>query len=501
MLTSYLKRRLSWRLLTSILLFSSIITLIGAALQLYLDYQRDLEYVDDRIESIRITHLGSLTTSLWKLDHPQLATESGNIARMRDVVAVKIHVNGKVAYQAGDEVSPEDRIRTRRFPMIYEDERHRAELGALEVVVSLSGVRQRLFDRVLVILGTQALKTFLVSIFFLFIIHLLVVRHLHVMSAYARVLRIGHLDTEIKLDRPAHPPKQRDELDEVVDAINAMRQNLQQDVAVRETIEAELRRHRDELDALVAQRTAELEKIAIELKNSNQELQSFAYTLSHDLQEPLRMISSYMQLLKRRYKGKLEQDADEFIAYAMDGAKRMSAMIDGLLQYSRVETQGEPFSLHDLDEVLDEALANLRLIIEDSTAEVDKNPLPTLATDASQMQRLFQNLIGNALKFRGDVSPRVRIEAERHGAEWVFSIADNGIGIPPEQAERIFNMFQRLHTREEYPGMGIGLAVCKRIVERHGGRIWVESELGNGCTFFFTLPAEGYGFPEKDLEI
>jgi light-regulated signal transduction histidine kinase (bacteriophytochrome) len=232
----------------------------------------------------------------------------------------------------------------------------------------------------------------------------------------------------------------------------------------------------------------QLEKAASKLESSNQELQQFAYVVSHDLQEPLRMVSSYLALLERRYKDQLDSDADEFIDFAVDGAKRMSGMIDGLLQYSRVETQGAPFVETDLEAAFAEARSNLNLAMQESGAELDQGPLPTVAADASQMARLFQNLLGNALKFRREEPPRLRVEANQQEEEWVISVSDNGIGIAADETKRIFGMFQRLHTREEYPGTGIGLAVCKRIVERHGGRIWVESTEGEGSTFFFTLP-------------
>ena len=261
-------------------------------------------------------------------------------------------------------------------------------------------------------------------------------------------------------------------------------------ITARRRAESALRRSYAELEQRVRERTAELEEASRKLEASNNELQQFAYVISHDLQEPLRMVSSYLKLLSRRYRNKLDQDADEFIGFAVDGARRMATMIDGLLQYSRVETQGEPFADTDLEQVLAEALANLRLAVEESAAEITHSPLPTVAADADQMERLLQNLIGNALKFRKDAPPKVRIEARRQEREWVVSVADNGIGISPEQTEHIFAMFQRLHTREEYPGLGIGLAVCKRIVERHGGRIWVESRAHEGATFYFTLPGE-----------
>lgn len=201
------------------------------------------------------------------------------------------------------------------------------------------------------------------------------------------------------------------------------------------------------------------------------------------------MVASYTQLLARRYQGKLDQDADEFIAYAVDGAKRMQALINDLLIYSRVGTQRREFERTDLGEVVDHVIADLALAIEEAHATVTRGDLPTVLADSVQMGQLFQNLISNAIKFRGSADPDVRITAERDGDQWRLAVRDNGIGIAPEFSDRIFGIFQRLHTRTEYPGTGIGLAICKKIVERHGGQIWVESQPGEGATFYFTLPA------------
>ncbi|MFA7241451.1 MAG: ATP-binding protein [Sulfuricellaceae bacterium] len=246
-------------------------------------------------------------------------------------------------------------------------------------------------------------------------------------------------------------------------------------------------------DITERKRAAEdLAKKTAELARSNQELEQFAYIASHDLQEPLRMVSSYVQLLARRYQGKLDQDADEFIHYAVDGATRMQRLITDLLSYSRVGTRGKAFEPIDGYQVLAAALDNLQLAIADNAATITHDPLPTVTADSSQLTQLFQNLIGNAIKFHGEQPPAIHIGAQQHGDEWLFSIRDNGIGIAPENFERIFLIFQRLHTREEYPGTGIGLAVCKRIVERHGGRIWLESQPGQGTTFFFTLPVSRF---------
>ena len=226
-----------------------------------------------------------------------------------------------------------------------------------------------------------------------------------------------------------------------------------------------------------------------ELKRSNTELEQFAYVASHDLQEPLRMISGYTSLLAKRYKGSLDQDADTFIAYAMDGANRMRSLINDLLSYSRVGTKGKDFALTDCESVLAKTLTSLQMSIQESGATVTHDLLPTVMGDSGQLAQLFQNLIGNGIKYRNSRAPEIHVSCRRERQDWLFAVKDNGIGIDPQYAERIFIIFQRLHTRQEYPGTGIGLAVCKRIVERHGGRIWVESTLGQGSTFWFTIPA------------
>jgi light-regulated signal transduction histidine kinase (bacteriophytochrome) len=224
------------------------------------------------------------------------------------------------------------------------------------------------------------------------------------------------------------------------------------------------------------------------LERSNQELEKFAYVASHDLQEPLRMVSSYMQLLSRRYGGKIDADADEFIGFAVDGAKRMQVLINDLLAYSRIGTRGREFEPVSCEEVLGLALVNLLTVIEETESVVTHDELPTVLADKTQLVQLFQNLISNAIKFRSDQQPRVHVSAERKENEWIFSVKDNGIGIDPRYEDRIFEVFQRLHGRGKYSGTGIGLAICKKIVERHGGSIRLQSAEGEGATFYFSLP-------------
>jgi PAS domain S-box-containing protein len=234
-------------------------------------------------------------------------------------------------------------------------------------------------------------------------------------------------------------------------------------------------------------------KMEDELRRSNAELQQFAYVASHDLKEPLRMVTSYLGLLNRKCGPNLEEDARGYMQFAMDGAERMSEMIDDLLAYSRVETSGSPFGPVEMDEVLTVALKDLRVSIEESGASITHDALPTIMADRVQMTQVIRNLIANAIKYRGLATPQIHVSARGDGRKWVFSVSDNGIGIDPKFGDKLFQMFQRLHTREEYEGTGMGLAISKKIVERHGGRIWFESEVDKGTTFHFTIPVRSKG--------
>jgi light-regulated signal transduction histidine kinase (bacteriophytochrome) len=225
-----------------------------------------------------------------------------------------------------------------------------------------------------------------------------------------------------------------------------------------------------------------------ELLRSNTELQQFANVASHDLQEPLRMVASYVQLLEEHLKDKLDKDAVEYMGFAVDGAKRMQLLVNGLLEYSRVESRGKPPQMTDMNQIFEQTISNLEIRITETHAKIEHGPLPQVMGDPVQLAQLMQNLFSNALKFQKTDAPKIELKAQETDKEWIFSCKDNGIGIDPRYFERIFVIFQRLHHRNEYSGTGLGLAICKRIVERHGGRIWVESKPEQGSTFFFSLP-------------
>jgi PAS domain S-box-containing protein len=269
------------------------------------------------------------------------------------------------------------------------------------------------------------------------------------------------------------------------DARNADKWLLQVTVAIGNQI-GQLMARRAAEDATRAAHD-QLEGKARELARSNEELQQFAYVASHDLQEPLRMVSSYTQLLERRYGDKLDGDAKEFMEFIVDGAARMKQLIEDLLAFSRVGTRGREFQEVASEPALAKALANLRAAAQASGATVTHGEMPVVHADGGQLVQLFQNLVGNAMKFRTDAAPRIHVAGETRDQVWVFTVKDNGIGLDPQYSDRIFMMFQRLHNKTEYPGTGIGLAICKKIVDRHGGRIWVDSRPGDGCTFGFTL--------------
>jgi signal transduction histidine kinase len=305
-----------------------------------------------------------------------------------------------------------------------------------------------------------------------------ILRHMRSLVAAAQRMIRGDLTARSGVE---HGPG---EVGQLARSFDEMAAALESRVKELQLTEEELKALNEELEQRVLDRT-------LELKRSNEDLEQFAYVASHDLQEPLRMIHNYLQLLKQRYHDRLDVSAQDFIGFSLDGARRMHELIQDLLTYSRVGTHGKEMVPTECQEAFDNAIANLSLAIEESAASITQDPLPTITGDIVQLSQLFQNLLGNAIKFRGDAAPRIHVGVQRKGPDWELTVADNGIGIAEQDFQRIFVVFQRLHSREKYPGTGIGLALSKKIVERHGGRIWVESKSGRGTTFHVILPARG----------
>ncbi|MFX1408664.1 MAG: ATP-binding protein [Promethearchaeota archaeon] len=253
------------------------------------------------------------------------------------------------------------------------------------------------------------------------------------------------------------------------------------------------------LSEQISKRESELNEIIQDLKRSNEDLQQFAYVASHDLQEPLRAIISFSQLLEDKFQDKLSKDGQEFLFFITDGAKKMNILIKDLLAYSRITTHAEPPRWYDLEDILKDALYNLSESIKESGATITYDKMPILKVDKTQFMQLFQNFISNAIKFRRDIPPIIHIGVEEQSNQWQFSIKDNGIGIDSKYFDRLYNIFYRLHTKEEYPGTGIGLPICKKIIQRYDGKIWVESEVGKGTTFYFTIPIKKKEKPLREV--
>jgi signal transduction histidine kinase len=329
---------------------------------------------------------------------------------------------------------------------------------------------------------TNALILVLVGVFGAFLVAVYVqtfrrtLRSIDDLKNGTSVIGSGNLDFKIDV-------KHNDEIGDLTKAFNQMSTDLKSVTTSKTELEGEIAERK--------QTEEELEKRTRELSRSNDELKQFAYVASHDLQEPLRMVTAYLTRLENNCGDKLDDKGKVYLGFAVEGGLRARNLVQDLLTFSRIDAQGKPFQETDMDTVMDVVTNNLAVQIKEQRAMVTHGPLPHVTADDGQMVQLLQNLVSNGIKFRKEEDPQVRVECTRQGNDWLFTVQDNGIGLDQQYADKIFVIFQRLHTKEEYPGSGIGLAISKKIVERHGGRIWVESEMGKGSSFHFTLPAEG----------
>jgi signal transduction histidine kinase len=347
-----------------------------------------------------------------------------------------------------------------------------AKIDADEAFASITNLRYLVMAILAIVLGIVAAITVSVT--------RSISNPIKMLSRGAEIIGSGNLDYRVGTDL-------KDEIGQLSRAFDKMAHDLKETMASRDDLNREVAERR-RIEKLVRRHAEELREVNEDLKRSNESLEQFAYVASHDLQEPLRAMGSFSQLLETRYKAKLDGDAVEFLGFIVDAAKRMQKLITDLLAYSRIGRTETTSGDVDCNSVLGKVLVNLHPQIEESGAVITNDTLPVSFCNESEWVQLFQNLINNAIKFRGSEPPRIHISAEKRGPEWLFSVRDNGIGIDGRYKERVFLIFQRLHGREKYPGTGIGLSICKKIVETHGGKIWVESELGKGSVFYFTMP-------------
>lgn len=478
------RQKIGFRLLAYIVLFSTAVTLISSATQLYLDYRNQVRSIEARLDDIEESYADSLAAGLWSIDSEQLRLQVEGIVRLPDMRAAEVRElvrndTRPLVITAGRR--QEHAVISREIPLIHAGRDGSERIGTFYIEGTLDEVYDRLIDAALVILVSQGVMTFLVSLFTLFIFHRLVTRHLADIARFFRSHDLRISSPTLELNRPG--PPLGDELDHMVDAINTMSGDLY-------TANCELSGLNTNLErdlALRAAKEQELRQTVRELERANAELDRFAYVASHDLQEPLRTITSFAQLLERKYKGKLDSEACEYIEFTVTAAKRMHALINDLLVYSRINANGTPFGPASTEAACAAAIDNLHQAIAESGAEISVGPLPEVQGDEAQLVQVFQNLLGNAIKFhRPGQTPHVRIEAQRIDDRWRFSVADDGIGITSEHGD-IFEIFRRLHTIAEFPGTGVGLAICKSIILHHQGEIWYESAAGIGSTFYFTL--------------
>lgn len=487
MLKAFQNLSIKWKLVfISMLTTSAVFLLAAAAIIADNRIQTRTTLVNDLSSLAQVT--GSNTTSALAFNDPESAKMTlSSLKAKPNILGAAIYAkDGKIfaTYMREDlkEFSfpsapgfKGHRFENDRLALSKEIQLDREAIGAVYLVSDLKELSSSLKRYISIIT-----LIFLISSFLNFILLSLLQRIISV-PLHRLVKTVDYISTEKDFSVRVEKLYQ-DELGTLIDGFNAMLGQIQER-------DASLRKAHDELEDRVEERTFELKRRTEDLTRSNKELEQFAYVASHDLQEPLRMVASYVQLLSRRYKGKLDTDADDFINYAVDGTKRMQNLINDLLAYSRIGTKGKTIEPTPAEECLETALLNLQGTIEDNQAIVTHDPLPTVPADSTQLSQLLQNLIGNGIKYRKkEIRPEIHVSCEKKGEEWVFAVKDNGIGIDAQYFDRIFVIFQRLWNKEEYPGTGIGLSICKKIVERHGGRIWVESEPGAGSTFFFSLP-------------
>jgi signal transduction histidine kinase len=477
------ENRIGRRLIVLIVAFSSFLALLATGYQLLDDYQDQRNTMDSLLEEVHI-FLPQITSSVWTFDEGQITLALDALIRLPHIESATITTSdGRNTWHAGTAQSR--RQITRQYPLTHTLRNQALPIGTLTVLASLDGIYDRLVSQAVTILVSNTLKTFLVTAFMYVIFSRIVTRRITHLSRNIVSLVPESLLSEVSLyDEHLAFPENGDEIDRLRWAYDNIARQLT--LAVQDLHD---RHHQLEYEIQERIRAeTNLQKVITELSRTNAELERFAFVAAHDLQEPVRGLVSFSQLLERKCAKDLGSDGKDYLHFIMKEALRMSNLVRDLLEYGRARSLDLAPQELDIQDIIDDVTQSLRQTIEQKQADLRIGPMPRLVADPVQLHHVFLNLIANALTYTAAPHPEIEIKAEHQDAAWQFQVTDNGIGIDPQYHDYIFEAFRRLHTNATYPGTGIGLAVCKRIVELHGGRIWLSSATGAGTTFFFTIP-------------
>ncbi|CAA7617296.1 putative sensor kinase silS [Candidatus Terasakiella magnetica] len=478
------ENRIGRRLMVLIIAFSSVLAMFATGLQLFLDYRQQRADIETQLDELKI-FLPPISASVWTFNDEHIRLTLESLVKLTYIDSASITTpDGRSTWTAKDTESK--RIIRRSYPLIHEERGEGKPIGTVEVVAGLDGVYGRLLSQALTILASNAVKTFLVAVFMYVVFSRMVTRRIEELARNAGSMMPEMLMSDVSVsDNTMAFPETGDEIDRLRWAFDNIGRQLR--AAAHDLHDRNMVLEREVVERQRAE--SDLQQVVKELSRTNAELERFAYVAAHDLQEPVRGLVSFSQLLERKYLSSLGEDGKEYLSFIVEEAQRMSNLVRDLLDYSRVGAQGLAMAKIDCAEVLSGVLQALRLSIEQNHAEVIVGPMPRVMADGAQIHQLFFNLIGNALKYRREsVVPVIRITAEREELGWRFDVADNGIGIDSKYHDYVFEVFRRLHSGSSYSGTGIGLAICKRTVENHGGSIWLRSVPGEGTVFSFIIP-------------
>lgn len=478
------ENRIGRRLMALIIAFSSFLALLATAYQLLHEYRLKRADMDDQLSEVAIL-LPPIADSVWTYDARQITLALNSLTHLSHVeYAVITTQDGRNTWSSG-EIHSQELVR-RTFPLAHEVHGETRQIATLEVAASLDDIYRKLFGQAVTILISNALKTFLVALFMYVIFSRVVTRRVEELARnVGKVVPESLADQASIFDESLSFPDNGDEIDRLRWAYDRIAQQLK--LAVQDLHDRNNELSREVSDRIRAE--GELQQAVTELSRTNAELERFAYVAAHDLQEPVRGLVSFSQLLERKYADSLGPDGKDFLSFIVTEALRMSNLVRDLLEYSRAGGEEPAFDTVDCAALLHAILLSLHPTVEQLQAKIELGSLPTVQADQQLLYQVFQNLLANAMKYSAPgVAPRIRVDAERDGNAWRFSVTDNGIGIDPQYHDYVFEVFRRLHASTAYAGTGIGLAICKRIVTRHGGRIWLSSTPGNGTTVYFTVP-------------